>query len=88
MNAIIELVLELAGGVILLFAAGYTFAQISGYGEHYDKMLYDDDGEIDAQISGYEENYDKMLDDDNRYADFTINNNNNNDDHITHHLAI
>ena len=87
MNAIIELVLELAGGVILLFAAGYTFAQLSGYGAHYDKMLYDDDGDIDAQISGYEENYDKMLDD-NRYADFTINNNNNNDDQITHHLAI
>ena len=87
MNSIIELALELAGGVILLFAVGYTFSQLSGYGEHYDKMLYDEDGDIDAQISGYEENYDKMLDD-NRYADFTINNNNNNDDQITHHLAI
>jgi len=86
MNSIIELVLELAGGVILLFAAGYTFAQISGYGAHYDKMLYDDDGDIDAQISGYEENYDKMLQNDDRETNQIINNNN--DDHIAHHFAM
>ena len=88
MNSIIELILKLAGGVILLFSTGYTFAQISGYGEHYDKMLYNDDGEMDVQISGDEENYNKMLDDDNRYADIKLKNNNNNDEHIAHHLAI
>ena len=87
MNSIIELVMELAGGVILLFATGYTFAQLTGYGEHYDKMLYDDDCETNVQTSGDEENYNKMLDDDNRYRDYKINNNNN-DEHIAHHLAV
>ena len=43
MNATIELVLELVGGIILLLAAGYTLALLSGYDEYYDKMLYDDD---------------------------------------------
>jgi len=43
MISIIESVLELAGGVILLFAVGWTFARISGYDKYYDKMLYDDD---------------------------------------------
>jgi uncharacterized protein (DUF697 family) len=49
MKSIIELVFELAGGVILLFAVGYTFARISGYDKYYDKMLYDDDN-IDLTI--------------------------------------
>lgn len=40
MEAIIEL-LELAEGMIFCFAAGLLFARISGYGEFYDKMLYD-----------------------------------------------
>jgi hypothetical protein len=44
MEAIIGL-LELAGGVILFFAVGYTFARISGYGEYYDKMLYDEESD-------------------------------------------
>jgi len=44
MKAIIEL-LELAVGVILVFAAGYTFARISGYSEFYDKMLYENESE-------------------------------------------
>lgn len=44
MEAVIGL-LELAGGVIFLFAASYTFARISGYGEFYDKMLYDEDSD-------------------------------------------
>jgi len=48
MEAIIGII-ELAGGVILFFAAGLLFARISGYGEYYDKMLYDD--ESDAYIT-------------------------------------
>lgn len=44
MEAIIGL-LELAGGVILFFAAGLLFARISGYGEYYDKMLYDEESD-------------------------------------------
>jgi hypothetical protein len=48
MEAIIGL-LELVGGVIFFFAAGLLFARVSGYGEFYDKMLYDD--ESDAYIT-------------------------------------
>ncbi|MDD4992302.1 MAG: hypothetical protein PHR83_08725 [Paludibacter sp.] len=48
MEAIIGL-LELAGGIIFFFAAGLLFARISGYGEFYDKMLYDE--ESDAYIT-------------------------------------
>jgi hypothetical protein len=55
MDAIISL-LELAGGVILSFAAGWIFARISGYGEYYDKMLYDD--ESDAYITIQKNNED------------------------------
>ena len=49
MEAIIGL-LELAGGVVLLFALGYTFARMSGYGEFYDRMLYDDDADFEITI--------------------------------------
>jgi hypothetical protein len=49
MEAIIGL-LELAGGVILAFAAGYTFARISGYGEYYDKIFYDEESDADITI--------------------------------------
>jgi len=62
MEAIIELVLELAGGVILFFAVAYTFARISGYGEYYDKILYDDDDNIDLTIK--KNNKDNEKDDD------------------------
>ena len=60
MEAIIGL-LELAGGVILFFAAGLIFAKLSGYGEYYDKMLYDD--ESDAYIT-VQKNNNKNDDDD------------------------
>ena len=53
MEAIIGL-LELAGGVILFFAAGLLFARISGYGEYYDKMIYDE--ESDAYITIQKDN--------------------------------
>jgi hypothetical protein len=39
MEAIIGLI-ELAVGMILFFLASLMFARISGYGEFYDKMLY------------------------------------------------
>ena len=55
METLIEL-LELVGGVILVFAAGYTFARISGYDEYYDNMLYDD--ESDAYITIQKSNED------------------------------
>lgn len=46
MKSVIELLVELSGGIILLFAAGSVLARIFGYDEYYDKMLYDDDNEI------------------------------------------
>jgi len=49
MEAIIGLI-ELAGGVILFFAAGLLFARISGYGKFYDKMLYDEESEAYIKI--------------------------------------
>ena len=67
MEGIIGL-LELAGGVILVFAAGYTFARISGYGEYYDKML--DDEESDTYITIQKNN--KENDDDDIIHQFYI----------------
>jgi len=50
MNATIELVLELVGGIILLLAAVWTLARISGYDDYYDNMLFDDDDDTDITI--------------------------------------
>ena len=49
MNSILELHLEVIGGIALLFAAVWVFARISGFGEYYNKMLYDE--ESDAYIT-------------------------------------
>ena len=43
MKTIIELIVQLAGGVVLLFAIGWLVARLTGYDEYYDNMLYDDD---------------------------------------------
>jgi len=82
MEAIIGL-LELVGGVILFFAAGLLFARISGYGEYYDKMLYDE--ESDAYIT-----IKKNKIDTDEYATIKKNKKNDEDheDDIIHHLAI
>jgi len=63
MEAIIELI-KLTGCGILLFAVGYTFACISGYGEFYDKILYDDDDDIDLIIKNYKNDNDDNEDND------------------------
>lgn len=47
MKTIVELIVQLAAGVVLLFASGWIFARAIGYDE-YDKMLYDD--ETDKEI--------------------------------------
>lgn len=60
MDAIISL-LELAGGVILSFAAGWLFARISGYGEFYDKMLYDDESDAYITIKENKDNDDDII---------------------------
>ena len=49
MKSIIELIVQLFGGVVLVFLAGWVIAHITGYDEYYDKMLYDDD-ETDLTI--------------------------------------
>ena len=43
MKSILDIILQLLGGLVLLFAGGLLFAHMSGYDEYYDKMLYDDD---------------------------------------------
>ena len=60
MEAIIEL-LELAGVVIFLIAAGLLFARISGYGEYYDKMLYDDESDAYITIKKNKEDNDEDI---------------------------
>jgi len=58
MEAIIG-VIELVGGIILFFAGGLLFARISGCGEYYDKMLYDE--ESDAYITIKKSNDDDII---------------------------
>jgi hypothetical protein len=43
MKTIIELILEMAGYLILLFAVVWAFVHFTGYGKYYDKMLGGDD---------------------------------------------
>lgn len=43
MKSLVELIVELSGGIILIFVAGSVLARIIGYKEYYDNMLYDDD---------------------------------------------
>jgi len=43
MKTIIELILEMAGYLILIFAVVWAFVRFTGYGEYYDKMLHGDD---------------------------------------------
>ena len=42
MKPIIELIVEMAGYLILLFAVIWAFVRFTGYGKYYDKMLSDD----------------------------------------------
>jgi hypothetical protein len=45
MNSGVIVFIEFLGAVILLIAVGYNFARISGYGESYDKMIYDEESD-------------------------------------------
>ena len=56
MKSILDIILQLLGGLVLLFAGGLLFAHMSGYDEYYDKMLYDDD---DKDLSIKNKNTDK-----------------------------
>jgi hypothetical protein len=46
MKSLVELLVELSGGIILLFTAGSVLARIFGYDEYHDKMLYDEEDKI------------------------------------------
>lgn len=39
MKTIIELILEMVGYLILIFAVVWAFVRFTGYGKYYDKML-------------------------------------------------
>ena len=43
MKTIIELILEMVGYLILIFAVVWAFVRFTGYGDYYDKMLRSDD---------------------------------------------
>lgn len=43
MKTTIELILEMVGYLILIFAVVWAFVRFTGYGEYYDKMLHGDD---------------------------------------------
>ncbi len=42
MDTTLMLIIELLGGVTLLFAVGWLFARATGYDRYYDRMLYGD----------------------------------------------
>jgi hypothetical protein len=44
MKILIELI-ELTGGVVLLFAIGWVFAHVGGYSRCYDEMMSDNVGQ-------------------------------------------
>ena len=50
MKSAVELAIELIGALILLFAAVSVFVRLSGYGEHYDKKIYDEESDADITI--------------------------------------
>ena len=44
MKSTIEIIVQL-GGVALIFAAVWAFVRFTGYGEFYDKMMYDEESD-------------------------------------------
>lgn len=68
MKTIIELILEMAGYLILLFAVVWAFVHFTSYGEYYDKMLEGDvskttiyDSESDNNKKDIENNKDNIM---------------------------
>lgn len=68
MKTIIELILEMAGYLILLFAVVWAFVHFTGYGKYYDKMLEGDvskttinDNESDNNKKDIENNKDNIM---------------------------
>ncbi|MBV5283227.1 MAG: hypothetical protein JZU53_12420 [Paludibacter sp.] len=70
MKTIIELILEMAGYLILLFAVVWAFVHFTGYGKYYDKMLegdvskttiYDNESDNNNNKKGIENNKDNIM---------------------------
>ena len=59
MKSIADIIIQLIGCLVLLFAGGMLFAHMSGYDEYYDKMLYDDD-DSDLKIKKNKNNDDDI----------------------------
>lgn len=62
MKPMIELIVEMAGYLVILFAVVWAFVRFTGYGDYYDKMLSGDD-ETERTIND-EKNTDKKDDND------------------------
>lgn len=52
MKALIDII-ELAGGLVLLFGVGWIFARLTGYDKYYDKMMKYNDETKDQTIKNY-----------------------------------
>lgn len=50
MKSIIELLVEMVGFLILIFSVVWVFIRFTGYGEFYDKMLYDVKSDVYIKI--------------------------------------
>lgn len=55
MKTTIELILEMVGYIILIFAVVWAFVRFTGYGEYYDKMQRGDD-DLETTIDEKENN--------------------------------
>jgi hypothetical protein len=70
MKTIIELILEMVGYLILIFAVVWAFVRFTGYGKYYDKMLegdvskttiYDNESDNNNNKKGIENNKDNIM---------------------------
>lgn len=62
MKSTIELLVEMAGSLVLLIAAVWAFVHFTGYGEFYDKMMHEDDDDTDLTIkNNNKDNYDDII---------------------------
>lgn len=73
MKTIIELILEMVGYLILIFAVVWAFVRFTGYGKYYDKKLGGDDV-LETTINENEKNKNEIK--------------NNRDNDRIHHVSI
>lgn len=61
MKSTIELLVETGGFLILLFSVVWVFVRFTGYGEFYDKMLYDYESDAYITIKESKDNEDDII---------------------------